>query len=260
MESGKMIFYKQNHCNGDGLCVKACPNQAISEHETFGKLIDRKKCTQCGICVDACLSGALTINGEQMTTERIIEIVKKDWLFYRNSGGGVTLSGGEPLAQADGAREILKGLKQNAIHTAIETTGCVDRAALEDCLPWLDLIIFDIKQTDTSRHKTLTGAGNEQILDNLRWAGRAHKKIWVRMPIVPGVNDDPVDFMQVADMVNEMRGLERVELLPYHPYGNGKYQSIGLSCPLPDQKEPDKQYMEQLRNTFRKYIKDAPVM
>ena len=259
MDPEPMVFYKQSLCSGDGLCIRGCPRGAISADPSAGIRIDREKCVRCGTCVDLCLTGALSVIGRRMKAEEILSVAKKDWLFYRNSGGGVTLSGGEPLAWPEGARRILKGLKQNAIHTAMETTGNVDRATLEGCLPWLDLILFDLKQTDTKKHRRLTGAGNERILDNLRWLGTTEKKIWVRMPIVPGVNDDPLDPAEVAAIVNELKGLERVELLPYHPWGRGKYQSIGILCPLPAQREPDPAYMAQLRDRLGSRIR-VPVM
>jgi pyruvate formate lyase activating enzyme len=253
------IYHRSSLCTNDGACIAACPNGAIRRHDAFGIYIDRAKCEECGACIDACIPGALSTMGRSWDVDEIVAKVKRDAPFYRNSGGGVTLSGGEVFAQPDAALELLQKLSRSRIHTAVETGGCVDWDCIEACLPFLDLVLYDVKHMDSGKHKDLTGIGNERILENLAWLGETGKKVWIRAPIVPGCNDDAESVLKVAEIANRVKGLEKIELLPYHPYGSGKYAGVGKAYALSGLEAPDKATMESLRDRLQKVVQ-VPVI
>jgi pyruvate formate lyase activating enzyme len=227
-------------------CLQVCPHNAIRTNDRFGKKIDFASCTLCGKCVANCPSRALKIVGKNVSLEDVMREVKKDSIFYRKSGGGVTLSGGEPYAQFNFVTELLKMLKAARISTAVETTGAVPFETMEPGLSNVDLFLYDIKHMNSAIHKQYTGAPNEQILENLRKLDRREKKIWIRVPLIPGINDSTENLAAVFELARSLRNVERIELLPYHNYGVGKYTQLGTTYALEGLKPPSEEHVEAI--------------
>jgi pyruvate formate lyase activating enzyme len=186
-----------------------------------------------------------------MSAEAVISDVARDADFFRNSGGGVTFSGGEPFAQVDYLRGMLELLRQRTISTAVETSGYANPADLASLEPLIDLFLFDLKVMDPARHAQLTGRDNALVLSNLRWlAAHARAKVVIRHAVVPGLNDDPANHAALARLMLEL-GLARLELEPYHPFGEPKYAGLGLSCTCtPDPRALDGARMAELTDYF----------
>jgi len=218
-----MLF--KDKCTLCGLCVKACPSGASSLLAESSE-IDRQKCTGCGSCSEVCPNGARRIVGKMMSVDEVLEIVLKDIDFYRNSGGGITLSGGEPLLNTDYALYILKSCKNRGINTAVETTGCLPWSSIEKVIGETDLFLYDIKHLDSEKHKAGTGVPNELILQNAKKIN-ALKPMKVRVPLIPGFNDSPEVIQAIAAFVkNELHSVE-IELLAYNKMGESKYSRLG---------------------------------
>ncbi len=209
----QLMFY-QNKCTGCGTCRAKCPNALES-------------CDVCGNCALYCPSHAREKCGETYTAERLLAEVVKDKLFYESSGGGVTFSGGECMLQLDFLSEVLKKCKEQGIHTAVDTAGCVPYSSFERILPDTDLFLYDIKCFDSETHKRYTGVGNELILENLGRLLKTEKAVWVRIPIIPRVNDSEDEMQAIKQFLDSCGKPERVELLPYHAMGEHKYAALG---------------------------------
>ena len=204
---------------------------------------------------------ALEIAGREVQTEEIMAEVKKDALYYANSGGGITLSGGEPLSSPDVCLELLKMAKESGIHTCIETCGFASRAALEKILPYTDLFLFDCKETDPEKHKEYTGVDNSLILENLRYVDSMGKPIVLRCPIIPGINDRDDHFKAIAELANRLCNVEEVVIEPYHTLGVEKYNRLSRKYELCgvdalDSVTADK-YVEKLRALTKIKVKKA---
>jgi pyruvate formate lyase activating enzyme len=221
------------HCNH---CISVCSKDAIeikktqnknkkNEEQQFFRRLNRTECNSCMQCVEVCTSGALQIIGKSIKVRKVIEVIKQDLPFYKESGGGVTLSGGEPLYQFEFALSLLKVCKKLGIHTAIDTSGNVPTAVFKKVLPFLDLILFDIKHTDSKKHYEGTGVVNDLILQNLKYLN-SKKRIWLRVPLIPSFNDDEQNIMNIIDIGREM-SIEKIYFLPYHQWGVQKYEGLG---------------------------------
>ena len=224
-------MFKEDNCIHCGECIKACPKDAISLDNL--NFIDRNLCNGCGECANVCLTGALTMKGEELTVQEIIKELKKDAITYRRSGGGITLSGGEPLLQHKFSIEILKACKSQGWSTAIETTGYTeDLHVLEEILPYLDLVLFDIKSIDNDIHKKYTGVSNELILKNALTVSKLAKKTVVRIPTIKGVNASVEGMQKICDFVKTLNNIKTIHILPYHTYGANKYKLLGREYPM----------------------------
>ena len=232
--SGKEILFFAERCDLEcGKCVRVCPCSAIEVSGNGQKRIVRSRCNACGECVEVCPKEALGISGQLMTAAQVIGEVKKDAAFYRNSSGGVTLSGGEPTAQADFALDILTGCQEDGLHTCLDTCGYTDEGTFERILEAVDLVLFDIKHMDPRRHKEFTGVDNEIILRNAVIAARKAKELIFRVPLIPGCNDSEENIRAVGKLAVELK-VPEVDLLPYHRLGVGKFAALGRRYELPN--------------------------
>ena len=216
-------------CIGCGKCAEACGTGAITFTEA-GREIDWEKCNECLECARVCPARGIEIMGTLMTVDEVVAKVEQDRIFYENSGGGMTVSGGEPLVQWEFVARVLERCQEKGIHTALDTCGMAPWKNLERVIEHTDLVLFDVKHMDSAIHKEGTGVGNETILDNARkTAERA--TTWIRIPLIPGFNDSESDLMRVANFAVEI-GAEKISLLPYHNLGSSKYPKLGRTYPM----------------------------
>jgi pyruvate formate lyase activating enzyme len=210
-------------CIGCNRCVTACPTGALSAIDSF----DPAKCTDCFECEQACPTASRKIIGRDWQIDDVVDEALKDSAFYKTSGGGVTLSGGEPLAQPAAALELAKALKRAGLHLAIETCGHAKWSDVEAVLSHCDQILFDLKMMDSAKHKEFTGVGNELILENVRKAAQLNKELIIRVPVIGGYNNDPENIRATAQFAAEI-GAAELHLLPFHRFGENKYKKSGM--------------------------------
>ncbi len=222
------LAFKRQLCTHCGACAAVCPQGAQVCDDSRGRFLNRAACTLCLTCATACPSGALTWYGEEMTTNKLMETILIDQPFYAKSGGGVSFSGGEPLLQSDFLLEMLELCKAHNLHTAVDTAGNVPMESLLSVLPYTDLFLYDIKAFDPSLHRRCTGVDNTRILANLKRLGELGARLWVRLPYIPGFNDSPDEIGAIADLLRNIPAVEKVELLPYHAYGEAKYEHLDI--------------------------------
>jgi pyruvate formate lyase activating enzyme len=218
------VMFKVDACVHCGRCLKACKFGALSASNAA--LVDREACRACGECVNACPTGALVMKGKRMTVAELVKELKKDAITFRRSGGGVTVSGGEPLVQADFLAELLKACKEQGWHTAMETTGLASDGVIERVFQWVDLVLLDIKAMDPVVHKANTGVSNEIILKNSIAISNIAPTV-VRVPTIPGVNATEGEFRAICAHAKAMKGVGTIHILPYHTYGENKYGLMG---------------------------------
>ena len=232
-EHSQQLFFFYDKCTHCGICVQVCKNnvhQLISSKHT----IDYNACDLCGKCVEECNSTALKIIGTEMTVDEIMDIVVADIDFYKNSNGGITLSGGEPLMHFPFAMELLKRCKDIGINTCIETSGFISSEKFTQILPYVDTLLFDYKITGSEDHKKYTGVTNELILNNLDLAYQFGTPLILRCPIIMGINDTIEHFRGIRALDEKYPNLYGIELLPYHSIGNSKRTSLGIETTLPN--------------------------
>ncbi len=228
----KEISFRPESCAVCGECVKTCQHGAHRIVEGV-HIYDRSLCEKCGDCVETCLYEALKLAGHEQTVEDVVAVVLRDRLFYDQSGGGLTISGGEPMLQAEFTLALLKAAKAEGIHTCLDTCGVASQRVLEQVLPFVDLFLFDYKATDPQAHKKLTGVSNELILANLDFLARQGASIRLRCPLIPGINDSTDHLEGIAALHRRYPGLDGIDLMAYHNIGNAKYERYGLKNPLP---------------------------
>ena len=249
------LMFRADKCTGCGACIPVCPVSAISFKEPIVQN-DRAVCTACGACVDVCPNEAREIVGRMTTAGEVFDEAAQDTLFYAKDGG-VTLTGGEMLFQPAFSSAILQLCKKAGIHTAIETSGFADWHVLKDILQYTDLVLYDLKEMDPERHRKYTGVDNARILENLKkMSNQMNCEIWVRVPVIPGYNDDKENILATARFVKEnIHNCTQIHLLPFHRLGEGKYEQLekepnGFSGTVPDDS-----YMETLRG----YVRDIGI-
>jgi pyruvate formate lyase activating enzyme len=252
LRSGPELQIFPQLCIVCGACVAACP-EAAHELVDGRKEFRRELCKGCGRCVLECFSGALVLAGRRMSVQEVMDQVLADRAFYETSGGGVTLSGGEPLFQRRFTRALLESCKAEGLHTAIETAGHYPWETLEEILPLADLVMMDLKHMDSAVHRLGTGVGNERILDTARRLAGTETRLLFRVPIIPGVNDTPEAVGAIAAFVRDLsRSRDRqmaigLELLPFHPLGSDKYRSLGMANPTAAMKPLPQEKLEELK-------------
>ena len=226
-------------CVGCGACVAACPVGAHGVVARGAHTLDRALCTVCGACAGVCPSRALEICGQRMSVEAVMGAVRRDLAYYADSGGGLTLSGGEPLGQPAFAGALLAAAKAEGLHTAVETSGYAAWQSLAALIPFTDLFLFDLKEMDPARHAAVVGVPLAPILDNLRDLVRAGARVVLRLPLIPGYNDRPDHIEAVATLARGLPGLAGADLLPFHRLGEGKRLLLGQPEPPPRASVPD---------------------
>jgi pyruvate formate lyase activating enzyme len=224
----------RNLCTSCGACAEVCPSGALAYAPGSPPSIDRSLCTGCGECAVSCDYKALVLYGRQMTVDEVFEVVRRDAMFYEASGGGVTLSGGEPLLQPAFVSALLQRCLDAGIHTCVETSGCASESAVRQVLPWVDCWLYDLKLYDPARHCEYTSRTNETILTNAAIVAGSGADVLFRMPIIPGITDEPLNLERIAGFLQGLGSVGgRVELMPYHRLAEGKYRSLDRPCPLP---------------------------
>lgn len=236
------LGFIQSKCIGCGRCLSECPGHCHTnvngEH-----LIDRTKCLACRACQSFC-AGALEIMGQEMSVDEVITEVMKDEIFYRTSGGGMTVSGGEPMIQFPFLPELLRAAKEKGLTCCMETCGFAAWERFEEILPLVDLFLYDIKETDPARHKEYTGADNALILENLRKLDEAGAQTVLRCPIIPGLNDREDHFAAIGRLADSLKNVQGIDVEPYHPLGKTKCENLGRDYPLAELSFPDKEHVK----------------
>jgi pyruvate formate lyase activating enzyme len=278
MQSG-LVFNVQRFSLQDGpglrstVFMKGCPLACTWCHNPESQAPQaefirmRHRCMACGICseeerseslvqdrdeadVEACPTGALQVVGQEMSSSGLVKSLLRDRIFFDESGGGVTFSGGEPLVQAPFVIEAMSLLRAEGVHTALDTCGYVDWQELAEAAGHACLVLYDLKLMDDARHKAATGVSNASILQNLKALSDIHPSIWIRIPIIPGINDDPANLEATAEFLEPLQGIRQVDLLPYHPMGEAKSIRVGLTG-LHDIETPSAGDLEALAARFR---------
>jgi pyruvate formate lyase activating enzyme len=245
-----VLSFEREICVMCGECVKVCSRNAQSVVDGE-RVIRRDLCVGCGKCVDACNTNALVLKGKTMTVEEVIREALRDELLYRKSGGGVTISGGEPLMQPTFTFSILRRMKEHNLHTAIETCGYAKWNTFERILEVTDLVIYDLKHMDSVRHKKFVGVGNDLILKNLKNVMKRNKEVLVRIPLIPDINDSDENLRKSAEFIRRLE-IERVELIPYHEFAATKYEMLGIDYVLRVLKTYTSEQLEQKRQRLAK--------
>lgn len=251
IDPGPELMHWPARCARCHACLKACPTGALAADPEGAILIDRAKCDLCGRCAEACLYDAMQIVGREMTVDEVVAEVERDRPFFEQSGGGVTLSGGDPLVQSAFAEAVLEACRSRGLHTALDTAGMSANGALERLARHADVVLFDLKVMNPEKHKASTGVSNAAILDNLTSLVAAGREVWVRIPLVHGVNDDDDNVRQTIDLLRSLGGIRQVGLLPYHAGGLDKARRIGKETLFRKFESPSESRLMAIEAAFR---------
>jgi pyruvate formate lyase activating enzyme len=221
------IMFDARRCKRCGDCAAACPSGALTRDGAGNLVFRREQCLACGACATACPEQARRLAGRWMDVTELISEIERDAVFFRRSGGGLTIGGGEPLFQWDFTRELLQACRDRGVDTALETCGYAPAEMISELSRYASRILFDIKHVDPGQHKRLTGVSNRKILGNLELLCSLHAKVTVRYPLVPGCNDSNKDILNLARYLKGLANVEIVEIIPYHRLGQLKYEMLG---------------------------------
>lgn len=246
------IFVFEKKCIDCGDCIKACQENAIRVADKT-PIIDRTKCTSCGKCAEVCIPNAVEIVGKKMTPDEVLKEVEKDKVFYETSEGGVTLTGGEPISQPEFLVEFLKKCKEAGIHTAVETSGCAKWETYERILPYVDLVMYDLKEMDDKKSREYIGIKPDLILENAEKISRV-KPMWIRVPVIPGYTATEGNIKNIAEfIVSKLSSVERIDILPHHRLGEPKYKNLGREYALDGVQPPDREEMLKYKRIMESY-------
>lgn len=254
---GRQSYWVKDKCIGCHTCIDSCPNGALSA-QPEGIIKDNAKCTFCFICTTCCPTLAMELKGEGLPVDKLFAELIKDKVYFEQSGGGISLSGGECVLHNDYVLELLKLVKAEGIHTALDTAGCYAWDRLERLLPYIDLVLYDIKLADAIRHKAATGVDNKLILENAKKLGATDKPVWVRTPVIPSTTDDEENINAIGAFIAEwMPNIEKWELLSFNNLATSKYQLLGQQWVHADALLIEKQKMTQLATLAATYTDKA---
>ena len=263
--SGKnVIYWRAVSCVQCGLCLESCPRDAIRppipveesrmEGSTYYK-IDKSKCDNCMKCVEACHFGALEPAAKLMTTGDVIDEVMRDELFYKNSGGGMTIGGGEPTVHPRFLMELLKKGKEKGLHICLDTNGAASWKIYEETLPYVDIYLVDIKNMDSEIHRRGTGVGNEDVLESIRRLSAAGATIYARVPVIYDFNDFDENFDKIGKFLKSLPNpVAEVDLLPFHNYCQNKYRWLGIDWPLEEEEAMENIECEEFKEIIETYV------
>ena len=257
MQTAPDLVWYNTRCIAARDCLRACPEDAL-ELSAAGMKIDRQRCTLCGKCEQACPAAASETLGRAWTSDELLALLLKDQVFYETSQGGVTFSGGEPMQQIDFLAEILPQCKRRGLHVALDTCGMAAWEKYEQVLPFVDLVLYDLKIMDPHRHQAVTGSSNVRILNNIRRISRSGKPIWIRTPIIPGFTDDADNIAAIGRFVHaEIKSVQRWDLLAYTNMASPKYQRLGRAYPLERAPLLQRSQMETLHQEALRWVPEA---
>jgi len=249
--SGQEMIFWEDRCISCGACSTICPSGAIQMKDGI-PVTEKEKCILCGKCIEKCPALAREMIGKKLTTEEVIKEIEKDLIFYEESGGGVTFSGGEPLGQSEFLEGLLNGCKDKKIHTAVDTSGYISWGILNKIHPKVDLFLYDLKIMDSKKHKKYTGVSNEIILENLKKLSSVHHNIFVRFPVIPGINDDYQNIKKMGEFLYSLK-IAQVNLLPYHYMGIDKYRRLGRTYKLVTTQPPSEEKLSEVSAILSKF-------
>jgi pyruvate formate lyase activating enzyme len=253
MEKEKEVFLRDDRCIHCGECIDVCAQQAISNDD--GRVItDRALCTRCGNCVPHCVAEARELVGRQMTTQEVLSEVLRDRVFFDESGGGVTFSGGEPFLQYEFLGSLLDACRTEGLHSTVDTTGCTSPVILKRLAPLIDLYLYDLKLMDDAKHQKYTGVSNRLLVENLQRLVEWGKRVIVRIPLIPGINDDEENIRATGELLATLTAIREVHVLPYHPSGTDKYARLGKAYTLNMLNTPPSESLARIANTLEQYV------
>lgn len=249
----KEKMYSEEKCIGCRSCVDACPENACTLTPQ-GIVTDPDKCKLCGICEDVCPTNATEISGKERSVEALMKIIENERIFYDQSGGGVTFSGGEPTMFSEQLLELLKRCKAQGIHTTVDTTGFTKPEILKKIAEYTDYFLYDLKLMDEKEHKNWTGAGNKRILENLKMLCTLGAEVNIRIPLIKGVNNSRENIIATAQFISELPGKQKpVNLLPYHNIAANKYKKLGREWNSNNLQEPDTPNQKEIMDIFEQF-------
>lgn len=247
------IMIRASRCLVDcNECVAVCPERAVIKPAGV-PVLDRTKCSACRKCADICPSQAIEVVGRRMDTDRLLQEIEKDRIFQEESGGGVTFSGGEPLSQPDFLCEILDFCRKKEIHTTVDTCGFASSEVLDEIAQKADLFLFDLKVLDEKKHLAYTGESNKLILENLRRLAAMGKETIIRLPVVPGINDDEANIRDTARFLLSLETISDISLLPYHKLGRDKYRGLEKKREGGEFTPPSAECLERIKRDLEEY-------
>ncbi|MGD2096944.1 MAG: glycyl-radical enzyme activating protein [Desulfobacterales bacterium] len=238
-------IYRQERCIGCGECIQICPQKVLTP-TADGITRDSAKCNLCQTCAEHCPSGAVEFVGHKVAVAEVIRQIETDIAFYDQSGGGVTLSGGEPLMQPEFLIELLDACSDLELHRTVDTTGYADAKLLLQVAQKANLFLYDLKIMDATKHRDFTGVSNQLILGNLKLLSENRARIQVRIPIIPGINTDADNIYRTADFIAGLPGIELISILPFHNSARGKYGRLGMTCMSSDIQRPSDEYLNRI--------------